>query len=86
MNRRQFMQALLVGGVARGISETSCAAALTGAPRPNLLFVFPDQWRGQALGFLGEEPVLTPHLDRFATPWRRCPPTLHVRHLPPAGE
>lgn len=33
---------------------------------PNLLFVFPDQMRGSALGFLGEEPVLTPNLDRFA--------------------
>jgi len=33
---------------------------------PNLLFVFPDQMRGSALGFLGEEPVLTPHLDQFA--------------------
>ena len=34
--------------------------------RPNLVLVFPDQMRGQAMGFLGEEPVLTPHLDRFA--------------------
>lgn len=34
--------------------------------RPNLVFVFPDQWRGQALGFLGEDPVVTPHLDAFA--------------------
>lgn len=33
---------------------------------PNLLIVYPDQMRGQALGFLGEEPVRTPHLDRFA--------------------
>lgn len=28
--------------------------------------VFPDQMRGQALGFLGEDPVHTPNLDRFA--------------------
>jgi arylsulfatase A-like enzyme len=34
---------------------------------PNLLFVFPDQMRGQAMGFLNEEPVFTPHLDRFAS-------------------
>ncbi len=34
---------------------------------PNLLFVFPDQMRGQAMGFLGEEPVRTPALDRFAS-------------------
>ena len=35
--------------------------------RPNLLLVLPDQMRGQALGFLGEEPVHTPNLDRFAS-------------------
>jgi len=33
---------------------------------PNLLFVFADQLRRQAVGFMGEDPVLTPHLDRFA--------------------
>ncbi len=33
---------------------------------PNLLFIFADQMRGQAMGFLEEEPVLTPNLDRFA--------------------
>ena len=37
------------------------------AAPPNLVFVFADQMRGQALGFLGEDPVLTPHLDRFAS-------------------
>lgn len=33
---------------------------------PNLLIVFPDQMRGQAMGFLGKEPVITPYLDQFA--------------------
>lgn len=59
-------------------SAGACAAASLLSPsllgeartrsgkRPNLVFVFPDQWRGQALGFLNEDPVLTPHLDRFA--------------------
>ena len=49
----------------------ACAATATARedapPRPNLLIVLPDQMRGQALGFLGEDPVLTPHLDRLAT-------------------
>ncbi|GAF87869.1 unnamed protein product, partial [marine sediment metagenome] len=27
---------------------------------PNLIIVYPDQMRGQAMGFLDEEPVLTP--------------------------
>ena len=36
------------------------------ARRPNLLFLLADQWRGQALGFLGQEKVQTPHLDAMA--------------------
>jgi Arylsulfatase A and related enzymes len=35
--------------------------------QPNLLFVFPDQWRKQAVGMRGEDPVLTPHIDQFAS-------------------
>lgn len=42
-----------------------CSPATADRP-PNLLFVFPDQWRRQALGVLGEDPVATPWLDRFA--------------------
>lgn len=34
--------------------------------RPNLLVVMADQFRGDALGFLGKEAVQTPNLDRFA--------------------
>ncbi len=34
--------------------------------RPNIVFVFPDQMRVHTLGFLGKEPVITPHLDKFS--------------------
>lgn len=34
--------------------------------QPNLLFLLADQWRGQALGFLRQEHVQTPHLDALA--------------------
>jgi arylsulfatase A-like enzyme len=33
---------------------------------PNLVFVMADQFRASAMGFLGEEPVVTPNLDRMA--------------------
>jgi arylsulfatase A-like enzyme len=36
------------------------------ARRPNLLLVIADQWRAGCLGFLGEDPVHTPSLDRLA--------------------
>lgn len=33
--------------------------------KKNLLFVFADQWRASAFGFTGEDPVITPNMDRF---------------------
>ncbi|TZF82588.1 sulfatase [Pedobacter sp. BS3] len=34
--------------------------------KPNVLVVLVDQWRGEALGVLKQEPVITPHLDSLA--------------------
>lgn len=42
------------------------AAVSAAAPRPNILLVIADQWRGQAFGFAGDPNVKTPHLDRLA--------------------
>jgi len=42
--------------------------------RPNLLFVFGDQWRAQATGFVGNGQIKTPHLDAMARE------SIHVRH------
>jgi arylsulfatase A-like enzyme len=35
--------------------------------KPNLLFIFPDQFRPQAMGFMNEDPVITPNLDKLAS-------------------
>ena len=44
-----------------------CRAAESVRPqKPNLLFVLTDQWRRQAMGFMNDDPVLTPNLDRFS--------------------
>lgn len=44
------------------------AALPQGSPsRPNLVFLMADQFRGEALGCLQQEPVLTPNLDRLAS-------------------
>jgi arylsulfatase A-like enzyme len=37
-----------------------------GEPRPNVLLVLADQLRACSVGYAGEEPVQTPHLDRLA--------------------
>ena len=34
--------------------------------RPNIIYVFADQWRAQDTGFAGNRQVRTPHLDRLA--------------------
>jgi len=34
--------------------------------RPNLVFIFADQWRAQATGYAGNKDVKTPNLDRLA--------------------
>lgn len=34
--------------------------------KPNIIFVFADQLRASSVGFVGEEQVVTPNLDRFA--------------------
>jgi arylsulfatase A-like enzyme len=34
--------------------------------KPNLIYIFADQWRRQAMGFSKEDPVITPNMDKFA--------------------
>jgi hypothetical protein len=51
----------------RQLPKNETAAQAEEIAGPNLLFICADQWRGQALGFLEQEPVLTPNLDRLAT-------------------
>ena len=34
--------------------------------KPNVVYVFADQWRAQATGYAGDPNVQTPHLDRLA--------------------
>ena len=62
LSRREFLRA--TGSTVLAVSLRS--EVFAAAKRPNLVFVFPDQMRGQALGFLNEDPVITPNLDAFA--------------------
>ena len=69
ITRRDFLQKTATGGPAIALGgllslpQSNCSAR----KQPNLVYVFPDQMRGQAMEFLGEEPVITPNLDRFST-------------------
>lgn len=65
INRREFLRRTALGVPLLSLSGSS--ATETGeSPRPNLLFVFADQWRAQAAGYAGNRDVQTPHLDRLA--------------------
>jgi len=65
-NRRRFLRAVAGGAVGTYALGRSRAEARS-QRAPNLVFVFPDQMRGQAMGFMKEDPVITPNLDRFAS-------------------
>lgn len=65
IGRRQLLKAagaasLLMGNSCSGITEQVLPR------RPNLVFVFADQWRSGATGYAGNPVVRTPNLDRLA--------------------
>lgn len=69
MKRRDFLQSVAAGAAALGLE--SCAHVGHGAKglparRPNVVYVFADQWRAQATGYAGDANVHTPNLDRLA--------------------
>ncbi len=63
MQRREFLKN--VGMSALGYSFMKCNSSMSKS-KLNLLFVFADQFRGQAMGYMNQDPVITPNFDRFA--------------------
>jgi len=72
--RRNLLKSVVATGVAASVpssfaSENTPKAARSAAknvPTPNLLIVFPDEMRAQTMQFMGEDPSLTPNLNKFA--------------------
>jgi arylsulfatase A-like enzyme len=64
MDRRKFLQGAAGAMASLGLDPD----ALPSAKRPpNVLFIMPDEWRGQALRCMGNRDVQTPHLDQLAS-------------------
>lgn len=61
LTRRHFL-----GAAALSVLSGYAAAQALTVKRPNILLVFPDQMRPQAMGFMGKESAITPRLDSFA--------------------
>jgi len=66
LSRREFLRNT---SVAVALSATGCLATVESKAlkQPNLVFMFPDQFRRQSIGYMNEDPVITPCLDRFAS-------------------
>lgn len=64
MKRRSFLKQAGMAGAA--IALGADRARLHAEKKPNLVYVLPDQYRKHAMGFLNQDPVLTPRIDAFA--------------------
>ncbi len=65
LNRREFLT-LASAGIATTAAGNRLSADETN-DRPNVVFLFADQMRAEAMGCMGNEQVVTPHLDRLAS-------------------
>ena len=66
MKRRIFLKQAGAVGAAVAFGSGAPEAVEDDRRQPNLVYVFPDQYRRQAMGFVGQDPVLTPRIDGFA--------------------
>lgn len=71
MFKKKKLSAIIFSSIV--ITIISCAASSSTSfkkdppvKQPNVLIILADQWRGQAIGFLGKEKVQTPYLDSFS--------------------
>jgi len=72
ISRREFAREAVCGtvAVAGAVAGGACVRLQEKRPisrAPNILFVFADQMRASSAGWMGNEQVRTPHLDRFAS-------------------
>ena len=66
MNASEFVRPVLLAAL-WSVPVIGAVAKETPVPkRPNIVFVFADQWRADALGYTGDPNVKTPNLDRLA--------------------
>lgn len=69
LGRRGFLQTAGLGAASlffgAGLARSVDAQQAPGK-KPNLVFIFADQWRAQATGYAGNKDVRTPHLDKLA--------------------
>jgi len=65
MKRRDLLKSAGLGAASLVLGVRKARAAAV-RKRPNVIYVFADQWRAEAVGYAGNKDVRTPHLDRLA--------------------
>lgn len=66
LNRRNFIRNTAILSAGASVFPSILQACKQTEQRPNLLFIFADQFRKSSLGFLNEDPVSTPNIDQLA--------------------
>lgn len=69
LSRREFLRRTSAFSAAVALSGAGCLGVgkSKASKLPNLVFMFPDQFRRQAIGYMNEDPVITPYLNKFAS-------------------
>ncbi|AQQ70338.1 Arylsulfatase [Limihaloglobus sulfuriphilus] len=65
INRREFLKTTSMASGAVLMAVCGSWALSNRRQKPNLVFVFADQWRAQDTGYAGNSDVLTPNLDKL---------------------
>ena len=66
MNRRAFLKTTAAATAAASLN-TACSQADDSQMKPNILYIFSDQWRACDHGYTGNSEVITPNIDAFAS-------------------
>jgi len=73
IRRRDFLKAtgagaasIFLGSVLAGCTSAQSAGTSRPNRRPNLVYIFADQWRAQAAGYADDANAITPNLDKLA--------------------
>ena len=69
LTRRNFIRQSALGAGTLLLPNVLKAAEKmqNNSKRPNVIYVFADQWRAQDAGYAGNKQVYTPHIDRLAS-------------------
>lgn len=70
MGHKRFGRRTFIRNAAAGLSSvyigSRCAPAHVSHKKPNILYIFADQWRAQSIGYEDDPNAVTPHIDSLA--------------------